>query len=1220
MEVFCGVVLAFGLVIVPIVLSIVAMSKASKLERELTTLKSEIGALRSDLRQMRRVSVEMPATERATAAAADVRPSPRAAESVPLPATPPPHVAESAPLPVTPPPRGATAASAAEVSLPAAPARPIVEAPLPVTPLSAEAADAPLNQEPPPPPRPPTPPPPRVRTPIDWEGLVGVKLFSWIAGIAVVIAAIYFLKYSVEHGWISPPIRAAIGLLTGSALLVICEMRVARNYKFTANAMLGAGIAILYATLFAVHALWHLLPAMAVFGGMLIVTAVAVALSIRRESLFIALLGMMGGFATPALLSTGENRPIGLFSYLLLLNAGLAWTAYKKRWPALTIGSALFSVIYQWAWIAKFLDVAQLPLAAGIFVVFGIAGASTLWMTRKGDAQQTLFERTGKLAAALPLLFALFTAAVPAYGARYNVLFAFLLLMAAALGIIAKLRNVDWLHALGGMATVLTWVIWLSVSYTPAAWPAVLAWISAFVVLYLALGIWYRSPVTVLASVLMFVFPALVQLEPGTASPAMLFAVLFVLLALASAFAIRFHQGPVYFVGAFFAIATETLWSVKHLTAERLYPGLAIYLAFGLLFLAVPALARRFNRALKPANGVMATVIVSLAMLLFLTFDRVAGNALWGLAILLAVMLIGAIAEARLTAKPIFAALAVILSWLVLASWWEAASLERALIPALFVIATFGVLVVLASAWAGKATGSQEFSDQTHLALAGHVFLIFVAASRDLAFPPWPFLAVLLVLDLAIGIAALYLRRGSLLIGSAVMSQIVLLAWTVNTEQPPWPNVALAVTLGVVAYAVLWYVLARRRFEDATGFARAAMAALILGHFVAIAAGLSSKAPLFATLLATHAVLAVVTLAIAVVTEAHVLAIVSVALTAIATGAVRTTTPSQQLTFAAVIYAIFIAYPLILGTRARKSLEPYLAGVLASVPFFLFARDAIEDMGYGYAIGVLPVGQALVMLVLLIRLLRLEPPSERLLGRLAMVAAAALAFITVAIPLQLEKQWITIGWALEGAALVWLFRRIPHRGLLAWAAGLLAAAFVRLTINPAVLSYHPASDTPIWNWYLYTYLLCAIAFFIAASLAPREYTKQIAACYAAGTILLFFLLNIEIADYFSTGPTLTFNFLSSSLAQDLTYTIGWALFAIAMLVAGIAFNTRAARVAAIVLLSVTVFKCFLHDLGRLGGLYRIASFLGLAVALVMVSVLLQKFVLSKRIVAEEPQP
>ncbi|HUR80582.1 MAG TPA: DUF2339 domain-containing protein, partial [Thermoanaerobaculia bacterium] len=223
--------------------------------------------------------------------------------------------------------------------------------PAPPTPPPA----APPSFSPPPPPAPPRAPhvplpsaQPPIWQRIDWESFVGVKLFSWVAGIALVIAAIYFLKYSVEHGWVRPPVRAAIGLITGSVLLVVCELRVARGYKFTANAMLGAGIAILYATLFAVHALWHLLPAMVVFGGMIIVTAVAVLLSIRRESPFIALLGMLGGFATPALLSTGENRPIGLFSYLLLLNAGLAWVAYKKRWPLLTIGSVAFSIIYQW--------------------------------------------------------------------------------------------------------------------------------------------------------------------------------------------------------------------------------------------------------------------------------------------------------------------------------------------------------------------------------------------------------------------------------------------------------------------------------------------------------------------------------------------------------------------------------------------------------------------------------------------------------------------------------------------------------------------------------------------------------------------------------------------------------------------------------------------------------------------------------------------------------
>ena len=70
---------------------------------------------------------------------------------------------------------------------------------------------------------------------------------------------------------------------------------------------------------------------------------------------------------------------------------------------------------------------------------------------------------------------------------------------------------------------------------------------------------------------------------------------------------------------------------------------------------------------------------------------------------------------------------------------------------------------------------------------------------------------------------------------------------------------------------------------------------------------------------------------------------------------------------------------------------------------------------------------------------------------------------------------MTVGWALEVAALAWLYRRIPHRGLLAWCGGLAVAVFVRLTVNPAVWDYHPRADVAIFNWYLYTYLISAAA-------------------------------------------------------------------------------------------------------------------------------------------------
>jgi uncharacterized membrane protein len=289
-----------------------------------------------------------------------------------------------------------------------------------------------------------------------------------------------------------------------------------------------------------------------------------------------------------------------------------------------------------------------------------------------------------------------------------------------------------------------------------------------------------------------------------------------------------------------------------------------------------------------------------------------------------------------------------------------------------------------------------------------------------------------------------------------------------------------------------------------------------------------------------------------------------------------------------VFYVLFVAYPFAVSRRRPADREPYAVALAASAMFFFAAHAAFEAGSLSSVVGIIPVFESAVLAVLLRHLLRTEPAGQRDLGRLALVAGGALAFITVAIPLQLREQWITIGWALEGAALAWLYRRIPHRGLLYFALGLLAAVFVRLTLNPDVFYYEPRGSLPVLYWYLYTYLICAGAFFV----------------------LLFYLLNIEIADYYATGPTLAFRF-GVTVSQDLTYTIGWLVFGMALLAAGIYLQNRAARGAAVGLIAITTFKCFLYDLGSLEGLYRVASFVGLAASLALVSLALQKYVLSR---------
>lgn len=280
--------------------------------------------------------------------------------------------------------------------------------------------------------------------------------------------------------------------------------------------------------------------------------------------------------------------------------------------------------------------------------------------------------------------------------------------------------------------------------------------------------------------------------------------------------------------------------------------------------------------------------------------------------------------------------------------------------------------------------------------------------------------------------------------------------------------------------------------------------------------------------------------------------------------------------------------------------------------FFLIYR-LIKIACPNEVMGLVPAAFAVPGLLSLVVILKRVPTECRArMSQLAWFGGVALFFITLIFPIQFENQWITIGWALEGAALLWLFHRVPHPGLRLVGFGLLVAAFVRLSINPYVLSYHARAATPIFNWYLYAYSIVTVCLFVGAALLapPRNKISGMSIppiLFTLGTVLAFLLLNIEIADYFGKeGETLTFEF-SGNFARDMTYSIAWALFALVLLIVGIWRKVPGARYSALGLLSVTILKLFFHDLARLNQLYRIGALIGVAVIAMLASFAYQRF-------------
>ncbi len=172
-----------------------------------------------------------------------------------------------------------------------------------------------------------------------------------IDALALLVGASYGFKYAVDNAWIGPSARIACGVLAGLAMLVAAEVTRARTQKTWTQVALGAGISLLFVSAYASHAYYHLLPAAAGFTGVAGVALLGGALAILHRGEPILLLSLLGGFLAPVLLSTGQDRPVVLFGYLLLLTtlAGVAAVRVQFRttvWLAMTGSAVLFAGWY----------------------------------------------------------------------------------------------------------------------------------------------------------------------------------------------------------------------------------------------------------------------------------------------------------------------------------------------------------------------------------------------------------------------------------------------------------------------------------------------------------------------------------------------------------------------------------------------------------------------------------------------------------------------------------------------------------------------------------------------------------------------------------------------------------------------------------------------------------------------------------------------------------
>lgn len=163
---------------------------------------------------------------------------------------------------------------------------------------------------------------------------------QWLLRLGIVILVLgigFFLKYSFDHDLITETARVGMAAIAGLGLLTFGTRLLGGRYQLIGQGLMGGGLATLYFSVFAAVNFYHLIDSLPAFAVMGLITVFAGVISVRFNSQLVAVLGVLGGYGTPLMLSTGVVDFVGLYGYMLVLGVGVLGVCYWKDWPLVNL-------------------------------------------------------------------------------------------------------------------------------------------------------------------------------------------------------------------------------------------------------------------------------------------------------------------------------------------------------------------------------------------------------------------------------------------------------------------------------------------------------------------------------------------------------------------------------------------------------------------------------------------------------------------------------------------------------------------------------------------------------------------------------------------------------------------------------------------------------------------------------------------------------------------
>lgn len=344
----------------------------------------EIARLRAELRTLadRVETLEQALHTRQVQVPDAAMPEPAAAEAavtVPLPEPP----AEAEPTPAAP------------------------TAPVPLEPLEPAVVHVAAEPAAAPPPRPAPPPavpwPDRLPAPVR-AFLFGGNTLVKVGVLLLFLGLAFLLRYAAERVTVPLPLRYA-GVAGVGVVLLAIGWRLRRVRSAYGLILQGAGIGVFYLTTLAAMKLHDLIPAGLGFGVLLAVAVLAGLLAVLQNAMSLALVATLEGFAAPVLVATGSTSPVGLFTYLAVLDLGVLGMAWFKAWRPLHLVALAGTLALAGGWAREHYEPAAYGVTQSFLILFLLmfSGMGLLFARRSlqvGEADDPMETRASLLARA----------------------------------------------------------------------------------------------------------------------------------------------------------------------------------------------------------------------------------------------------------------------------------------------------------------------------------------------------------------------------------------------------------------------------------------------------------------------------------------------------------------------------------------------------------------------------------------------------------------------------------------------------------------------------------------------------------------------------------------------------------------------------------------------------------------------------------------------------